>query len=84
MAAQYGEDELELRRILKRLVVDCGALLWQDDPRGRASEGTCSAVTVDASRARVRAQTVQPVVGSRPQDLPKRQRPRKQQVRWIG
>lgn len=63
MAGTYDEDEVELRKIIKRLV-ECGALLWQDDPsrerkRRHLFRGHC-----DASRARVRAQTVQPVVGS--------------------
>jgi RNase P subunit RPR2 len=63
LAQQYDEDEVELRKIIKRLV-DCGALLWQDDPHRRRMRRHLFRGHCDASRARVRAQTVHTVTGT--------------------
>ena len=60
LAAQYGEDETEVRRVIKHLV-DSGALVWQQDPQRRQQRKRLFRGHLNASRARVRGHAVQPV-----------------------
>ena len=84
MAAQYGIDEVKLRKTIGDLV-RCRALVMQHDPNGRRKRQHLWMGSGDyaLARERVRSQTESLVGTTHPHGLPKRPEHRRPRVmRW--